>query len=83
MTQLKGFIEEGTKDTVCLLKKSFYRLKQSPRQWYIRFNEFMLEHGYCRVHYDSCVYFKTLAGGDRIYLLLYVDDMLITCKHRR
>lgn len=32
MTQLKGFIEEGTKDTVCLLKKSFYRLKQSPRQ---------------------------------------------------
>lgn len=32
MTQLKDFIEEGTKDTICLLKKSFYRLKQSPRQ---------------------------------------------------
>lgn len=27
MTQLKGFIEERTKDTVYLLKKSFYRLK--------------------------------------------------------
>lgn len=43
----------------------------------------MLEHGYCRVHYDSYVYFKTLDGGDRIYLLVYVDDMLIACKHRR
>lgn len=25
-------------------------------------------------------YFKTIGGGDKIYLLLYVDDMLIACK---
>ncbi|KAH9679839.1 hypothetical protein KPL71_026297 [Citrus sinensis] len=39
-------------------------------------------HGYCRSQYDSCVYFKTLSSEDRIYLLLYVDDMLIACKKR-
>ncbi|KAH9667833.1 hypothetical protein KPL70_021191 [Citrus sinensis] len=32
MAQLEGFIEEGTKDMVCLLKKNLYGLKQSPQQ---------------------------------------------------
>ncbi|KAH9672650.1 hypothetical protein KPL70_017818 [Citrus sinensis] len=29
--------------------------------------------------YDCCVYFKEISGGGMIYLLLYVDDMLIAC----
>ena len=66
---------------VCLLKKSLYGLKQSPRQWYLRFDQFMIVHGYLRSQYDSCVYCKFLPSGDGIYLLLYVDDMLIACKH--
>ena len=32
MAQPEGFIEEGTEDMVCLLKKRLYGLKQSPRQ---------------------------------------------------
>lgn len=31
MAQPEGFIEEGAEDIVCLLKKSLYGLKQSPR----------------------------------------------------
>ncbi|KAH9770959.1 hypothetical protein KPL71_012540 [Citrus sinensis] len=82
MDQPEGFVEEGTEDMVCLLKKSLYGLKQSPRQRYLRFDEFMISHEFCRSPYDSCVYFKTLPYGDGIYLLLYVDDMLIACKRR-
>ena len=37
----------------------------------------MTQHGYCRSSFDSCVYFKNLPGNSFIYLLLYVDDMLI------
>ncbi|GJX54651.1 retrovirus-related pol polyprotein from transposon TNT 1-94 [Tanacetum coccineum] len=33
-------------------------------------------------NYDSCVYFKEFAPGTYIYLLLYVDDMLIACKSK-
>ncbi|KAH9705095.1 hypothetical protein KPL70_011743 [Citrus sinensis] len=32
--------------------------------------------------YDNCVYFRKLNLGDQISLLLYVDDMLIACKHK-
>ncbi|GKA60335.1 retrovirus-related pol polyprotein from transposon TNT 1-94 [Tanacetum coccineum] len=32
--------------------------------------------------YDSCVYFKEIAPSMYIYLLMYVDDMLIACKSK-
>ncbi|GKA27622.1 retrotransposon protein, putative, ty1-copia subclass [Tanacetum coccineum] len=79
MKQPPGY-EQGNK--VCLLKKSLYGLKQSPRQWYRRFDEYMLSNGFKRSSYDSCVYYRSYAPGEYIYLLLYVDDMLIACKSK-
>nr|GEU73396.1 hypothetical protein [Tanacetum cinerariifolium] len=81
MRQLPSF-EEGTGNKVCLLKKSLYGLKQSPRQWYKRFDVYMINNGFNRRNYDSCVYFKEFAQGMYIYLLMYVDDMLIACKSK-
>ncbi|GJY31823.1 retrotransposon protein, putative, ty1-copia subclass [Tanacetum coccineum] len=79
MRQSSGY-EQGNK--VCLLKKSLYGLKQSPRQRYKRFNEYMLSNGFKRSSYDSCVYYRSYVLGEYIYLLLYVDDMLIACKSK-
>nr|GEU83791.1 retrotransposon protein, putative, Ty1-copia subclass [Tanacetum cinerariifolium] len=79
MRQPPGY-EQGNK--VCLLKKSFYGLKQSPRQWYKRFDEYMLNNGFKRSSYENCVYYRSYAQGEYIYLLLYVDDMLIACKSK-
>ena len=71
MKQPKGFAVKGKKELVCKLKKSLYGLKQSPRMWYRKFDTFIRGHGL-----DHCVYFKLI--GDRvIYLVLYVDDMLL------
>ncbi|EON88725.1 reverse transcriptase domain-containing protein, partial [Plesiomonas shigelloides] len=61
-------------------EKSLYGLKQSPRQWYKRFDKFMMGQKYTRSKYDDCVYFRKLQDGFYIYLLLYVDDMLIASK---
>jgi hypothetical protein len=36
----------------------------------------VISHGFKRSDYDSCVYLKTV-NSSAIYLLLYVDDMLI------
>ncbi|KAM2436809.1 hypothetical protein ACFX1W_013989 [Malus domestica] len=81
MCQPDGYIVKGKENLFCKLKKSLYGLKQSPRQWYLRFDKFMRGQNYSRSQYDHCVYFKKLQDGSFIYLLIYVDDMLIASKN--
>ena len=40
----------------------------------------MIRHGHQRRKFNYCIYLRQLQGGEYIYLLLYVDDMLIACK---
>jgi hypothetical protein len=72
MDHPEGFIVPGKEDLVCKLKRSLYSLKQPPRQWYKRFDSFMLAHEFKRPQYDSCVYIK-FVNGSPIYLMLYID----------
>jgi hypothetical protein len=76
MKQPEGFVVKGKKELVCKLKKSLYGLKQSPRMWYQKIDTYMLGLGFTRSKEDHCVYFK-LIGDHLIYLVLYVDDMLL------
>lgn len=41
----------------------------------------MVDIGYLRNEYDNYVYHKRLYDDSYLYLLLYVDDMLIICKY--
>lgn len=60
MEQPEGY-KKG--DKVCLLKRSIYGLKQSPRQWNRRFNDFMKSQDFVRSSYDSCAYYKSYGEG--------------------
>eukprot|EP00253_Pinus_taeda_P020671 PITA_20671 len=80
MEQPEGFVQHRNEKFVCRLKKSLYGLKQSLRQWYKKFDSFMLSQKYVRSEYDHCVYFKQLNNGMFIILVLYVDDMLLASK---
>ena len=82
MQQLEGFTTSGKEDYVFLLKRSLYGLKLSPRQWYKRFDSFIISHDFKRSSFDSCVYFKRCNDESLLYLLLYVDDMLIATKSK-
>lgn len=64
--------------------KSPYGLKQDPRQWKTRFDEFMKEQGFLWSVYDPCVYMKKVNDEtfNLIILVLYVDDMLILPKNQ-
>ncbi|KAL9258782.1 Retrovirus-related Pol polyprotein from transposon TNT 1-94-like protein [Drosera capensis] len=80
MRQAEGSFIEGKEDYVCRLHKSLYGLKQSPKQWYKRFDSFMMKHGFNKSPYDYCIYHKKVSHGSLMYLLLYVDDMLIATR---
>ena len=77
MDQSEGFKVKGKEHIVCMLKKSFYGLKQVPRQWYKKFDSFMVGHGYTRTNANHCMYVRKFPNGKFVILLLYVDDMLI------
>ncbi|CAM8885204.1 unnamed protein product [Rhodiola kirilowii] len=83
LRQPEGFIVGDPDKKVCLVKKSLYGLKQSPRQWYRRFDEFMMKCEFKRSSYDWCIYFKRLENDSVIYLLLYVDDMILACNNMK
>jgi hypothetical protein len=77
MHQPQGYEVKGKDNLVCKLKKSLYGLKQALRQWYLKFDRFMIEQSYSRCHSDHCVYFKKLENGSYIILLLHVDEMFV------
>ena len=42
----------------------------------------MISHDFKRGSFDSCVYFKQCNDESFLYLLFYVDDMLIAAKSK-
>jgi len=60
MSQPTGLKTVGKENMVCKLKKSLYGLKQSPRQWYKRFDSFISGKRYTRSYYKPCVYYNKL-----------------------
>ena len=46
MEQPKGFLATGQEHLVCRLRKSLYALKQAPRQWYKKFDDFIRSVGF-------------------------------------
>nr|KYP46270.1 Retrovirus-related Pol polyprotein from transposon TNT 1-94 [Cajanus cajan] len=76
MAQPMGFSVEGKEHMVCKLKKSIYGLKQASRQWYLKFNDTIVSFGFKENIVDRCIYLK-ISGSKVIFLILYVDDILL------
>jgi hypothetical protein len=75
--QPTGFVDAEQPHAVCLLEKSLYGLRQVPRAWFDRFAAFVLRIGFTTTRSDSSL-FIFCHGADTAYLLLYVDDIVIT-----
>ena len=76
MVQPENFLSEDPKKMVCKLKKSIYRLKQASHQWYPKFHQVIVSFGFEINMVDECVYHK-FSGSKHIFLVLYVDDILL------
>jgi hypothetical protein len=77
--QPSGFVDSSLPHHVCRLNKSLYGLKQAPRQWFHRFQRFILSIGFVASKCDSSL-FILHNGSFMAYLLLYVDDIILTAN---
>jgi hypothetical protein len=75
--QPTGFTDPAHPDLVCHLHKSLYGLKQAPRAWYSRFATYLTTLGFIEAKSDTSL-FIFCRDLDMIYLLLYVDDIILT-----
>nr|GEY69480.1 putative ribonuclease H-like domain-containing protein [Tanacetum cinerariifolium] len=72
-----GFTNKFGEREVCLLKKSLYGLKQSPRAWFGRFTLAMKNNGFKQSNSDHTL-FLNHRGNLITCLIIYVDDMIVT-----
>uniref|UniRef100_A0A2N9HI66 Uncharacterized protein n=1 Tax=Fagus sylvatica TaxID=28930 RepID=A0A2N9HI66_FAGSY len=77
MDQPSGYVDSKYPTHVCRLRRALYGLKQAPRAWFHRFSSFLLAIGFICSRADSSL-FVLSKGADLIYLLLYVDDIVVT-----
>ncbi|RVW83187.1 Retrovirus-related Pol polyprotein from transposon RE1 [Vitis vinifera] len=62
---------------VCKLRKAIYGLKQAPRAWYHELCKFFIASGFHNSHADTSL-FVLNTSGNLLYLLVYVDDIILT-----
>jgi hypothetical protein len=74
-----GFADPAHPDLVCHLHKSLYGLKQAPRAWYNRFASYLTTVGFIEAKSNTSL-FIFRRGSDTVYLLLYVDDIILTAS---
>lgn len=77
MSQPPGFIDKDHPSYVCKLKKSIHDLRQSPRVWYEELRKFLLNYGFRNSVADSSLLIIYNLNKVTIYVLVYVDDIIV------
>ena len=77
MRQPPGFEDPKHPSFVCKMKKAIYGLKQAPRAWYSRLSSKLVSLGFVSSKSDTLVFIYRNKGIE-IYMLIYVDDIIVT-----
>jgi hypothetical protein len=65
--------------TGSVVSTSLYELKQVPQAWYSQFATYLLILGFVEAKCDTSL-FVFRCGADMVYLLLYVDNIVLTAS---
>jgi histone deacetylase 1/2 len=77
--QPSGFEDSVHPYFICRLNKSLYGLKQASRAWNNTFAAYVLSLGFVESKADTSL-FVLRRGAETAYLLLYVDDIILTAS---
>ena len=79
------FVPQGLSyghDKVCKLNKALYGLKQAARCWFEVFERALKDIGFVNSEVDRCIYINDKRDiSKNIYVLLYVDDVVIATEN--
>jgi hypothetical protein len=80
MRQPPGYEDKSKTQYVCKLKKALYGLKQAPRVWYSKLSSKLVQLGFKSSKADTSlfIYHK---HGVTMFLLMYVDGIIVTSSH--
>jgi hypothetical protein len=69
-------------DGTCIvqLDKALYGTIEAAKLWYDNISAQLIADGYVQNPYDQCVFNKVNAKGLQITVVLYVDDMIVSCE---
>ena len=63
------------------IDKAMYGLVQSAKLWYETITGVLKDNGYSPNPMDPCVW-NRIVNGDQVTIVIYVDDLAISCKNR-
>ncbi|KAK6115293.1 hypothetical protein DH2020_007562 [Rehmannia glutinosa] len=81
MVKPYGFLDPSHPEFVCKLRKSLYGLKKDPRAWYNALYNALFWLGFHSSKSDKSLFVKSSSAGT-IFVLVYVDDILITGSNK-
>lgn len=76
MRQPPNYADNDFLDHVYLMQRSLYGLKQAPRVWFTRLHDFLISVGFRSSKVDVSLFIYS-QGSTKVYLLVYVDDILV------
>ncbi|CAA7035751.1 unnamed protein product [Microthlaspi erraticum] len=82
INQPAGFVDPEKPTHVCRLHKALYGLKQAPRAWYLELSNFVLSTGFINSVADTSL-FILKRDWSLLYMLVYVDDIIVTSNDQR
>nr|GEV18316.1 ribonuclease H-like domain-containing protein [Tanacetum cinerariifolium] len=79
MHQPSGFVDPNKPNYVCHLRRSVYGIKQAPHAWFQRFASYAsrVDFQHSKADFSLFVFHR---GSNIAYLLLYVDDIILTAS---
>lgn len=81
--QAPGYIVRNSNGVplVCKLRRALYGIKQAPANWNVAINDLLVNQlHFTRTISDSCVYVRDSATKHKMFLFLFVDDIVV-CVH--